>query len=333
MNKKRLLILLFIVLAVGFVAFLIARGQHNIPSSSISPSPTPPSLAQPSFPKTIQGLTEPTYTVPSVAESFPASVVLFARSRRPNEAQEALRIGKIFGMTQNPKTTSGPPGTYYIFQSGTKGLMVGPNLVKIDYSSPSITPPGPLHEGDTSYIETATQLLSSLFPGAVFKQPTVSYYKTSGNDIIFGNRASATNVQFIYQPIIENLPLYVGYPKESMATIRLNANKEVVYFATPIYPLLQKTNQVASTISIEQAKARLTSGQGRLLSAFSNQDINASDTREYSFSSSTIASTLLGYYLDPKQEVVSPIFIFYGVATEKTTRAPIETITFVSALP
>ncbi len=334
MNKQRFVVLFFLAAAAGFIAFLMTRQRREAPHVLTDSSPTPSaSLVQPSFPDTALGLAEPTYAVPSLADFFPSSISVYTRVPRADESQEASRIAKIFGITQNPKVISGPPGTYYIFQSGIKGLVVGPGLTKIDYSVPPAAIPSALPEKDADLVEAATQLLSSLFPKTVFQSPAVSYYKESGNDLIFGNRASSTNIQLVYQPVLETLPLFVGYPSESVAVIRLKANKEVVYLSAPVYPILQKTGQLASIVSIEQARTRLISGRGGLLSAFSNQDINAPDTKEYSFSLSTISSAQLGYYLDPKLEVITPIFVFYGTATDKATRVPVETTSFVSALP
>jgi hypothetical protein len=216
--------------------------------------------------------------------------------------------------------------------STSPGLIVGPGTQRADYSATATTD-APLQLQDAEYIALGRQLVSSVVSYYPIKLASVLYYTPNVSDLNFTSRDQATAIQVTYLPTLKDIPLIAGDPKSSEAIVRYSADKTILYFSGYIYPQFVQTGASSPIISLSEAETRLLAGKGTILSAGSTADINAADTKWYQFNVSGISKVDLAYYYDFTNKHLSPVFLFYGTATDKTTQNKVDTVSVVSAVP
>ncbi len=330
---KRVGIIIIIFLAVALlVAFFVSRReqkteQDRSPTQLATTAVVP--LPQPSFP-TDPLLPSPSYTMGTIADTFPKTIPIFTSGAPVSLQKEVERVAKIFNVTSAPTIDTAFDGTYYMW-STNPGLMIGPDGSRVSYSA-SGTTTDPLLPGDSAYTTAATQLVSAVAQGQTARLSSTLYFAPQLTDLNFVERGRATGIQLGFTAILGGFPLIAGDPKSSETVLRFNSGKNLLHYAGYIFPQFVPSG-TTSIISLQQAGERLLAGQGTVLSATSPTDLNAHDTKWYQFSLSAVARADLAYYYDVPAKRLSPVFLFTGKAIDKTTGSQVDTVTAVSAVP
>lgn len=329
--KRIGIVILLVGIVAMIVAFVVSR-QSTLPGGSPTPTPTPKQqpttpLPQPTFPDNSQFLPTASYSIGALGGEFPSSVPLYAMTAPINVQAETERIAPIFGVTGRPNIVTAADGTYSMWPT----LIIGPNARHVDYS----IPPGgtsPVQAAEASYTAPATQLASRVLQWFPLTVAGVQYYAPEGNDLNYVTRDKATAAEVSLVPTLEGFPLIVGSPSTSRTVVRYSSQGKLLYYSGYVYPKPEKKEAVP-ILSVAQASTRLTDGRGVMLSAVSPQDLNAHDTKWYQFSLVSVRRVELVYYFDFAKFQLSPVFLFYGTAADKTTGKQVDTVTAVSAIP
>lgn len=331
--KKIVIIAGLFILITAVVAFVASRRVSPGQSPPVSPTPTgkAPVIPKPTFPDVSSFLTQPSYTIGAVSGTFPSSMPIFTTEPQGFLDTEVSRFATLFHINTAPVVNSAVDGTYYMW-STDPGLIVGPNGQHIDYSASAPTS-APLAGPDSVFVSLGQQLASSVVQWYPQKQTSVLYFSPQITDLNYVSRDKATAIQITYLPSLGEFPLVAGDPKLSETVVRYNAAKTLMYYSGYIYPRFVQTSQTVPIVSLQEASARLVAGQGAILSASSQEDINVHDTRLYRFSLATITGGRLAYYYNFSNKQLSPIYLFTGTAIDSSTQKRVDTVSAVSALP
>jgi len=329
-------IALFLLFLVGAV-YLSSRSRLT-QKTERSPTPTARPVADitpATFPKLESVDKKTTYNASSLVGSLPTTVAAYRVLSSFAVLEKARRVARVLGFSSEPQTIDIPGEPLYAWDEGEKTFSAGGSPPAIAYLSglpknlPSVSVSVEvLKRSARSFLED-----NALVPaGTAAENINTAYLAPVGNDPVQTTRDRATVVQLDYRLFLGGIPVLSGYPDIPTYTFWFDGAGAMRKFSGLLFPPVEVAGEI-QILSLSEAKARLESGGGTILSAFSQADKNRVETQYYSFKTTRVTDASQAYYFTPGQEVLAPVYVFTGTATDERTKKTVNTITLVSALP
>lgn len=335
MWRYRIIIIICLIVVVGILSFWLSRSEKSVTMAPLPiPSPAPSQEAKGLiFPSDTLVTKKPTYRFETSPKQEQGAVPIFRVGLKGDLSLLARRFAVSFGKSGTPKTFSTSGKTYYSWSDGDNTFSVGGKPVEIAYQIPLPQGLSIISEPVAVFGALARSFLVSknLIPfGTTLSSPVVTYYSPLGNDPTQTTVDKATVVRLDYRLLVDGRPLYVGSPEIPIFSLRFDSTKTLVSFSGYYFEPFQKTVN-ASLVTVDTARASLYTN-GSLVYVFSPEDANDVRTKKYTPGVIAIDNTTLGYFYDPEQSLLVPIYIFTGSSKQGKTNKTLETVTFLSAI-
>lgn len=328
MTKRRLIFILGIGITVFLGAVLYALLVPKQTGNKSAGEPAAPTTAVLPTPDVqFSGIS---YRSVEALPSLPSVVAKFETSRY-DIAAVARELAPTFGASGEPEIINSPKGNSYVWSRGAEGLLVGSSPPRITYSSPHPVSQALFTASDAEVVPLARNLLFIVSPDVQLSEPRIRHYTTSGDRILYVDRARAQAIELTFTYRLGDLPLLTGQPQVSEAIVRFDSTKTLRYLVTPIFRQIRKSEGDVSLLSPQAIYQNVIRGGGVLYHAGTETDANEPDSKFYSFANVTIRKMEPAYYYDAAASAVFPVVVVQGTATDTATKKEVETLTLVKA--
>ncbi len=331
LSPKTLLIIGAFVVVFVFIVFLslvLPGGGGDRISNSLTPTPVsktiPTGIIIPTpviqVPPSININRLGTVTFGDLNGSFPTSASLYTFTPTQLSQTDVQKIAGIIGITtqgQSIQTEAGPALNY---QDGNKNLTIYYALGSIQYFS-GVSPTSRNVADQKDVIKIADNFTRSFTPytdGLAVNESAIQYFIGAG-DLKETNAFSSADVYVVpFVQKINDLTVYSQLGNAATASVWVTKSGEIQRLTFMIPSELTAT-QTRGIISLEEAKTKITNGEGVITSYGPPNSYGTYATPERT----NLTSVQLGYLTDMTNGILYPIYVFRGVANNSEQALPI----------
>ena len=341
MNKKYfLIVILFLFILTIVVGLCLGFKQRGYEQTIASPSPVV-NVVNPS----VEPANNVTGTIdydPSNIQQLPSKQIgLYPINKTLNGSKtQVIEVAKKMGFSGDVKTENSSDHTLYQWNQDKKYLYIQTPPLIVSFSQPGAQQAAQkiTKQMVDTFDKTARSFidnLSSLPDFAVVSEPTINYsVSLIGSEPLSAVEDSASSVSLAYNLLIENIPMLSSTSYQNSFNFTFDSSGNIITFHGNFYPGLNQAAVFVNTFSGNDLANLIATGKGVMLRAESENSTNYLPSfDQFDSLHVVLQGAKLGYYFDPNQEFLVPIYLLRGSSVDPSTNKKVVTSSLIKASP